>query len=306
MNLFSRRQRSAARVQGPSKAVSAATLPASLERMLPDPDESRRIARLEAWSFHSALLPEPASRQISVYLPEAYFSDPERPFPVLYLHDGQNLFDPHTSYLPGRTWHAGETADRMAASGVCESIILVGIANTGLRRMAEYTPTKDFRLGGGEGPTYGQMLVHELKPLIDKNYRTRTGCMDTGVGGSSLGGLISLYLGLEYGQVFGKLAVLSPSLWWDHRAILTRIEQARLHPDFKVWLDIGTAEGQQHVRDTTLLHRLLLKAGWRDEVNLRLLVVSDAVHDEDAWAARLDQVLQFLYPSAGKDRSALP
>ncbi len=268
----------------------------SIERLQPEADPSRQIPRLEAWSLHSAVLPEPASRQISVYLPEAYASEPDRRFPVFYLHDGQNLFDPHTSYLPGRTWRAGSTLDAVTAAGQCEPMILVGVANTGLRRMAEYTPTRDFRLGGGDGRLYERLLVDELKPFIDRSYRTRVDGPSTGVGGSSLGGLISLFLGLEAPQVFGRIAVLSPSIWWNHRSILALLQRITPTPRFRIWLDIGTAEGQQHVRDTQMLDRLLRKAGWREDVDLKLLLVPDAVHDEDAWAARFDQVLRFLFP----------
>ena len=105
-------------------------------------------------------------------------------------------------------------------------MILVGIANTGLRRMAEYTPTRDFKMGGGEGRSYGRLLIEELKPLIDRTYRTLPDAKDTGLGGSSLGGLISLYLGFAHPEVFGKMAVMSPSLWWDHRSILNAIKRA--------------------------------------------------------------------------------
>ena len=253
-------------------------------------------ARLEAWSFRSTVLPEPASRQISVYLPEGYGDEPDRRYPVFYLHDGQNVFDPTTSYVPGRTWHAGETADYLAREGKAEAMILVGVANTGLRRMAEYTPTRDYKLGGGEGRSYGRLLVEELKPLVDGAYRTLTGPAETAVGGSSLGGLISLYLGLEYPQIFGKLAVMSPSIWWDHRAVLSLVQDAKPRPELQVWLDIGTAEGMRHVRDTELLHRLMVQRGWVDGVGVKLTVEAGAVHDEGAWAGRFGGVLEWLFP----------
>lgn len=269
----------------------------SMDRIAPEAEEWKRIPRLEAWSLHSAFLPDPFFRQISVYLPEAYATEPDRRFPVFYLHDGQNVFDPHTSYIPGRTWRAGITADRMVAEEACEPVILIGVANTGVRRMAEYTPTRDGRLGGGDGALYKCLLVEELKPFVDQTYRTLPDCSNTGVGGSSLGGLISLYLGFEASATFGKAAVLSPSIWWDHRSILTLVGQAATPPRFRVWLDIGTGEGQKHVRDTELLHRLLLRAGWRDEMDVMLKVVADAVHDEDAWANRFGEVLRFLFPA---------
>jgi predicted alpha/beta superfamily hydrolase len=220
----------------------------------------------------------------------------ERRFPVFYLHDGQNLFDGRTSYIPGRTWRANETADRLNAEGLIEPVILVGIANTGLRRMAEYTPTRDMRMGGGEGGKYGRLLVEELKPWIDRTFRTRVGPGDTGLGGSSLGGLISLFLGWEYPSVFGKLAVMSPSVWWDHRSVLSIINQAGVKPNLRIWMDMGTAEGARHIRDADLLKQVLLRHGWKLGVDLAYEKAVGAVHDEQAWAERFGDVLRFLFP----------
>jgi predicted alpha/beta superfamily hydrolase len=266
-----------------------------LEPEDPTQDPAEDIPRLEAFHFHSAILPD--DRTISVYLPPQYATEPSRRFPVLYLHDGQNLFDPRTSYIPGRTWRAGSTADATNEAGITEPLILVGIANTGLRRMPEYTPTRDFKMGGGEGRQYGRLLIEELKPFIDRTFRTLPGAANTGLGGSSLGGLITLFLGLQHPDVFTRLAVLSPSIWWDHRSILTFVADADPRPAVRIWMDIGTAEGARHVRDCELLNRMLLKQGWQSGVDLEFLKVPGAVHDEDAWAARFDQVLPFLFPA---------
>ena len=267
-------------------------------------DANPRFLRLR--NFTSRFLPD--QRDILVYLSEAYFAEPTRRFPVFYLHDGQNLFDDRTSFLPVHTWRAHSTADRLTAAGQIEPLILVGIANTGLRRMPEYTPTRDPVRGGGEGPLYGRVLTEELKPLIDRTFRTLTGPANTALGGSSLGGLISLALGLDYPDVFGKLAVLSPSVWWDNRSILSRVGRANPKPNLRIWLDMGTAEGLRHLRDADLLYRRLLQRGWRDSPepgpspepgsspDLRYLRIPGAQHDEDAWASRFDQVLRFLFP----------
>jgi predicted alpha/beta superfamily hydrolase len=271
-------------------AVTAALVPAVAQS-----DGARTLI----FSLQSSVLPEPASRNITVYLPDCYAREPQRRFPVFYLHDGQNLMDPATSYLPGRTWRAGETTDRMVAEGKVEPVILVGVANTGLRRMAEYTPTKDFKMGGGDGDRYGHLLINELKPAVDRLFRTLTRPEETGLGGSSLGGLISLYLGLGHPDVFGRLAVISPSLWWNHRAILSFVKARKAPVRPRIWLDIGTGEGLRHVRDTELLERLLWERGWTEGVDLRTLVVPGGMHDEDAWAARFDKVLEFLFPARG-------
>ena len=258
------------------------------------PEDPDPIPRLETFHFHSAILPD--DRVVSVYLPPQYESEATRSFPVLYLHDGQNLFDPRLSYIPGRTWRAGSTADLLNVEGRAEPLILVGVANTGLRRMPEYTPTRDFRMGGGEGHAYGRLLIEELKPFIDRTFRTLPQPDRTGLGGSSLGGLITLYLGLEHPEIFTRLAVLSPSIWWDHRSILSFVAEADPKPSLRIWLDIGTAEGARHVRDTELLFRLLEKHGWKSGEDLAFVRVPGGLHDEDAWATRFDQVLTFLFP----------
>jgi predicted alpha/beta superfamily hydrolase len=265
------------------------------EASVDDVDDLAANPRYHVYKFHSEILP--GDRAVAVYLPEQYLEQEERRFPVFYLQDGQNLFDGRTSFIAGHTWNAHTTADRLTGEGQIEPLILVGIANTGLHRMAEYTPTRDFKLGGGEGPSYGRLLIEELKPFIDRTYRTLTGPEDTGLGGSSLGGLISLYLGFERPDVFGRLAVMSPSLWWDHRSILTIVNKTEPKPKLRIWLDVGVAEGARHVRDAELLNRLLLDRGWQSGVDLTYLKAEGAVHDEDAWSARLDQVLRFLFPS---------
>jgi predicted alpha/beta superfamily hydrolase len=260
--------------------------------------ENLPSSRLHRFLLRSSYLPD--DREITVYLPGVYYAEPGRRFPVFYLHDGQNLFDPRTSYIPGHTWQAHATADRLTASGEIAPLILVGVAHTGVHRISEYTPTEDPASGGGQGGLYGRLLVDELKPFLDASFRTRPEAESTGLGGSSLGGLISLFLGLEYPRIFGRLALLSPSVWWDRRSILNLVATRRLEfgqPPPRIWLDIGSAEGARHLRDTAALHELLLTLGWRDEIDLRFRRFEDAAHNEDAWADRFDQVLRFLFPA---------
>ena len=236
-------------------------------------------------------------RQIVIYLPEAYATQPEQRFPVFYLNDGQNLFDGETSYLPGHTWRAHTTTDRLTGAGAIEPVILVGIANAGLLRMAEYTPTSDPKLGGGGGDQYGSLLLDELKPLIDAEWRTRVGPNDTGLGGSSLGGLISLYLALKHRGSFARVAAISPSLWWDRRSIFALVRQADPQPELRIWLDMGTAEGARHLHDADQLFGLLLERGWETGREVVYQRVPGGVHQEDAWASRFGDVLSFLFPA---------
>jgi len=247
--------------------------------------------------FSSSLLEE--KHDFIVYVPQAFNDDPNRFFPVLYLHDGQNLFDPETSFIKGNYWRVGETADAMIASGEVEPLVIVGIYNAGAQRINEYTPLEDRRLGGGNADAYGQMLVEELRPFVAHHYRTLAGPENCGMGGSSLGGLVTLYLGLRYPEVFGKLAVLSPSVWWRDRVILTYVERIRQKTGQRIWLDIGTNEGRRALSDARALKRLLVKKGWRQGRDLEFGEIEGAQHSEYAWAERVAPMLQFLFPRRG-------
>jgi predicted alpha/beta superfamily hydrolase len=232
-----------------------------------------------------------------VYLPPMYDEQPDLRFPVLYMQDGQNLFDPETSFVKGNYWHMGETADALTAADEIEPLIIVGVYNTGEHRIDEYTPVEDRRLGGGQADAYGQMLVEELKPFVDRNYRTQPGAENCGLGGSSLGGLATIYLGLRYTRMFSKLAVMSPSVWWRNRAILRMVAQIKRKPDLKIWLDIGTKEGPRALTDARELNKMLLKKGWVQGGDLFYMEVPDAEHTESAWAARVAPMLKFLFPA---------
>src|SRR5437588_435457 len=158
-------------------------------------------------SFHSAILNN--DRDVIVYLPPGYDADTKRHYPVFYMHDGQNIFDGATSFIPGQEWRIDETAQSLIAAGKIEPLIIVGIYNTGAGRVNEYTPAEDAKYkAGGKADLYGRMLTEELKPFIDATYRTLKSGKHTGLGGSSLGGLVSLYLGLKYPKVFSRLAVI--------------------------------------------------------------------------------------------------
>jgi predicted alpha/beta superfamily hydrolase len=248
-------------------------------------------------SFHSRHLP--GDRDIVVYLPPGYEASPESRYPVLYMHDGQNLFDAETAFL-GQEWRADETADELIEAGEIEPLIMVGIYNTGAKRIDEYTPTRaSSGEQGGQAHLYSAMIIDEVKPFIDAEYRTLEGPNNTALGGSSLGGLATLYIGLIHPEVFGKLAVLSPSVWWNHGAILSIIhDMAIREPRASIWLDIGTNEGNHPariVRDARLLRDLLVRKGWQKGVDLAYFEDPGAFHSESAWAARLPDVLRFLF-----------
>jgi len=207
------------------KPVAPASTPVTEPVSFGDPVPVHGNARLLLHrQFVSGFLP--ARRDVIVALPPDYLISRRR-YPVLYLQDGQNLFDGSTSFVKGSFWDVQNTSDRLIDEGAIEPLIVVGIYNTGVERMEEYTPMRDRNLGGGKADLYGRLLVEELKPWVDQTYRTLDGPAHTGVGGSSLGGLVSLYLGLTLPQVFGRLAVLSPSVWWARGGMLPYVRRTR-------------------------------------------------------------------------------
>ena len=266
--------------------------------MTQSPHDSSLQSRLHKHTqFASSLIDE--KHDFIVYVPQAFRHDPNRFFPVLYLHDGQNLFDPETSFIKGNYWRVGETADAMIASGEVEPLVIVGIYNAGAKRINEYTPLEDKRLGGGHADAYGQMVVEELRPFIAHHYRTLAGAENCGMGGSSLGGLVTMYLGMRYPDVFGKLAVLSPSVWWRDRVILKFVEKLHGQTGQRIWLDIGTNEGRRALPDARALKRLLIKKGWRQGKDLEYREIAGGQHSEYAWAERVGPLLKFLFPRRG-------
>ena len=237
-------------------------------------------------------------RDLVVYLPPGYEEQPSRRFPVLYLHDGQNLFDGSTAFVPGMDWRVGQTADHVIGTGTVEPLLIVGIYNLGKHRIHEYTPTRVPKIGGGRAGRYGKFLINEVKPFIDNEYRTLGGSAHTGLGGSSLGGLVSLYVGLKFPRIFGRLAALSPSVWWNQRVMHRFAAAVQAKPRPHIWLDIGTREGRQIVRDVENFRDVLLQKGWEFGRDLHYERVEGAEHNEAAWSQRVGPVLQFLFPAA--------
>lgn len=235
-------------------------------------------------------------RTLIVYLPPGYDYEPERRYPVLYLHDGQNVFDSATAFM-GQEWQVDETAQALIEAGRLAPLIMVGIYNTGEQRIHEYTQTHDGRKhAGGQAGLYGRFLVEEIKPFIDMRYRTLREPQHTGLGGSSLGGLVTLHLGLRYPQYFGKLMVMSPSVWWDRGVILREVEWLPAKPSTHIWLDMGTKEGHILLEQARMLRDRLLAKGWRLKADLRYHEARGARHTESAWAKRVGPALRFLFP----------
>lgn len=264
---------------------------------LPVADDSPPHPRLRLHrAFKSRYLAD--ARNVVVYLPPSYEDEPERFYPVLYMQDGQNLFDGRTSFIPGQTWQMGEHADAAIAADEIEPLVIVGIYNTGDRRIAEYTPDRDWQMGGGEAASYGLLLTQELMPWIATQYRVRREREATGLGGSSLGGLVTLYLGLRNAQHFGRLAVLSPSVWWNHKSILGFVNEhaPQIWDKPRMWLDVGDREGRRTLQNAEQLNTRLIANGWRPGETLQFERIGGGTHDEASWAARVRPMLRFLFP----------
>jgi predicted alpha/beta superfamily hydrolase len=252
------------------------------------------------------------TRFLRVCLPPGYddAESRDRRYPVLYLNDGQNLFEAATSFT-GVEWQVDETADRLIRDNVIAPLIIVGIDNAGKARVREYMPYRSFSLQPSlqpslqamimraQGKRYPDFLLKEVMPFVARNYRVATGPENTGLGGSSLGALIALYTAMVRPGVVGKLLLESPSLWAANRQIIRESRSVKEWPE-RVYLGTGTAEIGNPDRDRSVVddvrefHAILRRRGL-DERRLRLVIEEGGTHHESAWARRFPEALRFLF-----------
>ncbi|MDP3155959.1 MAG: alpha/beta hydrolase-fold protein [Archangium sp.] len=243
-------------------------------------------------TFTSTLLGN--TRGIYVYLPPTYLENTAARMPVVYMHDGQNLFDPNAAF-GGVTWGVPQTMDTAANDGRFREAIVVGAENAGGARISEYTPTSDPMYGGGNGDLYLRMLVEELKPRVDAELRTKPSREDTVLIGSSLGGLISSHAGVRKADTFGLIGAMSPSVWWDSRVLLTTVSQTTTPRPIRVYVDSGdSGNSNDGVTDTRELAAAYRTLGYVEGSTLKHVVQPGATHTESAWASRLPGALEFL------------
>jgi predicted alpha/beta superfamily hydrolase len=251
-------------------------------------------------AFRSGILGN--RRDIWVYLPPGYRRFSRKSYPVLYLHDGQNVFDAATAFA-GVEWGVDETSERLIRTRSIEPVIVVAVANIGEERIHEYTPTPGVidvkarrkKRSRGLARLYGNFLVEELKPYIDRKYRTKPDPEFTGLGGSSLGGLVTLAIGIINPNAFRRLMVMSPSIWWDDFAIYRLVDSIKRKPPLKIWVDTGTAEpGWEQTRE---LCQRLVEKGWKPGKDLLYMEADHGDHSETAWSARVEPALRFLFPA---------
>jgi len=242
------------------------------------------------------------SRYLRVWLPPGYddAANADRRYPVLYLNDGQNLFESSTSFV-GVEWQVDETADRLIRENAIPPLIIVGIDNAGKDRFREYMPHRSLHpvMLRVQGTKYPKFLQKEVMPFVARSYRVATGPENTGLGGSSLGALIALYTGLERPDLVGRLLLESPSLWASNRQLIRESRGATRWPE-RVYLATGTAEAGRRDRDQSVVDDVRELAGIMrranlDENRLRLVIAEGATHHESAWAQRFPEALRFLF-----------
>ena len=255
---------------------------------------------LRLHEFHSRIFAN--KRFVRVWLPPGYDNpaSASQQYPVLYLNDGQNLFEASASFT-GVEWQVDETADRLIREGTIPPMIIVGLDNAGKDRLREYMPhrslhPKMFRVQGSRYPSF---LFKEVMRFMASNYRVATGAGNTGLGGSSLGALISLYTAAVNPGVIGKLLLESPSLWASNRQIIRQSRTVKRWPD-RVFLATGTNEVGREDRNRSVVDDVQELAGifrrsGLDDSRLRLRVEEGGTHHESAWARRFPEALTFLF-----------
>ncbi len=255
---------------------------------------------LEIVSFPSKILGN--TRSLRILLPPGYrvMQNRHSRYPVMYMQDGQNLFDAATSYF--HEWQMDETMQRLWAEQKVPPMIIVGIDNAQGARAEEYLPYRDENLPAMSSPRaadYARFLLEEVMPYVEKHYRVKPGAENTGIGGSSYGGVISLYMVMQHPGIFGRLLLESTSLHVAKEQLLQDSEHTQQWPQ-RIFVGIGTSESdssefnQRIVTDSRRLAEILKQHGLGDD-RVKLVVAEGAHHNEDAWAARLPEAMEFLW-----------
>lgn len=232
------------------------------------------------------------TRKVWLYLPRDYYAS-NKYYPVLYMHDGQNLFDATASFAG--EWYVDESLDVIFGDGK-ESAIVVGIENSrDQNRLNEYSPWQNSNYQmGGEGNLYVEFIVNELKPYIDSIYRTKSGREHTGIMGSSMGGLISLYAAIERQDIFGRAGVFSPSLWFTEGKSFQHVSDKGKQQDLKIYLIAGEREGSNAAAETWRMSETLRASGFQtNEVFIE--IHPDGEHNEAYWAREFPKAYEWLF-----------
>ncbi|WP_394840550.1 alpha/beta hydrolase [Pendulispora brunnea] len=248
--------------------------------------DAGRIEQVPNW--HSQILGN--DRRIWIYYPPSYSENPGERYPVVYMHDGQNLFYDEEAF-GGVSWNVGGAMDQGTRNGTIHEAIVVGIDNTA-NRIGEYTPVPDPDYGGGDAARYVGFVADELKRALDAQLRTLPDAAHTAIVGSSLGGLVSLYAGMERPGVFGNAGALSPSTWWAGEWLIGRSQTAQPPLPARVYIDSGNAGNSND--DVTRTARLAAIWKAKPGISVNYLVQDGATHSEVYWRQRIPGALAFL------------
>lgn len=232
-------------------------------------------------------------RTLILYLPPSYYENPLKRYPVLYAHDGQNLFEAATAF-GGVEWRMDETSNSLIGSGQMDEAIIVGIYNTGANRLYEYTPCCDPTYGGGGADAYIDFMINTVKPYVDQNYRTINKRENRAALGSSLGGLLSVYAGRRRSDFFSKVAGMSSSFWWNNEALTNEVIAYAGKVPAKFYVDAGTVN--DNLDKTTRMRDALVADGYAQGADLYYYAAQGGGHNESSWAARLHIPLKYLFP----------
>lgn len=215
------------------------------------------------------------TKKIWLYLPKGYAASTKK-YPVIYMHDAQNLFDAKTSYVG--EWNVDEKLDSLNAQ-----VIVVGIEHGGDKRIDELTPYKNAKYGGGKADAYLDFIVKTLKPEIDRRYRTKPNAKNTTIWGSSLGGLVSFYALLKYPGIFGKAGVFSPAFWFNRQEIF-ELTQSQKKLKSKIYFLCGDSEGDADmVADLNKMEQLIDSKRCACKMLNKKTIVKGAKHNEKTW-----------------------
>lgn len=229
------------------------------------------------------------SRSIWIYLPPDYATS-DKKYPVIYMQDGQHLFD--AFYSPTGEWKIDESMDNMFIQGDFGAIV-VGVTNGGPDRTKEYTPWSNPTNGGGNGEAYADFLAHTLKPFIDKSYRTMPEREYTAIAGSTLGANIALYTAIEYQDVFGKVGLFSPALWYSDSCYIHLLEKG-IHQNLKVYFVAGQQESDSNIAEMRRMYDALAREG-QDENEMHFVSEPDGAHSEWFWEREFPDAYKWLF-----------
>lgn len=232
-------------------------------------------------------------RTIRIYLPVGYETTDDK-YPVLYMHDAQNLFDTATAF--SGEWQVDEFLEGQKG----QKVIVVGVDQGNEKRIAELTPFPHEKYGGGDAAAYVDFIRETLKPHVDATYRTLTAAENTAVMGSSLGGLVSLYAAVKYPEVFGMAGVFSPSFWFSEE-IYGFTEASEINKDARFYFLGGTSEDKTLVGNIKKMNVLLLKKGLSEE-KILVKIVEGGEHNEAFWSSEFPEAFKWLFPENAAEK----